>query len=160
MTSTDIQNSSVEELKELLVLNTEKYRYNLELMEVIYNDLYAAFLEHRNSLVERRMLWHGILQAFYGFELDIIEAIEEKMNWYDFLLWCEDYFVSHRPIQYFITMYAQYRQDKNSLINLMLELVDLLSEAINDMSPESIQSLLDQLGDNLNNLPDIIKERL
>lgn len=160
MTSKEIKNSSIEEIKELLVLNTAEYRYNLDLIETIYNDFYVAFLEHRNSLVERRMLWHGILQAFYGFELDIIEAIEEKFNWYNFILWCEDYFISHREIQFFISMYAQYRQDKNSLINLMLELVDVLSEAINDMSPESIQSLLDQLGDNLNNLPDIIKERL
>lgn len=160
MTITEIQNISIEELKELLVLNTTEYRYNLELMKTVYDDLYAAFLEHRNSLIERRMLWHAVLQVFYGFELDTIQAVEDKLNWYNFILWCEDYFMSRREIQYFITMYSQYRQDKNSLINLMLELVDVLSGAINDMSPESIQSLLDQLGANLNNLPDFIKGQL
>jgi hypothetical protein len=45
-------------------------------------------------------------------------------------------------------------------MSIMLELVDVLSGAINDMSPESIQTLLDQLGDNLENLPDIIKNSL
>lgn len=160
MTVEEIKQLNKEELIDLITFNTAEYRYSLDLMETVYNDLYAAFLEHRNSLLERRMLWHVVLNVFYGFDQDIVAAIEEHMNWFDFILWCEDYFKDHREIQFFITMYEQYRKDKNSLINLMLELVDLLSEAINDMSPESIQSLLDQLGENLDNLPSIIKERL
>lgn len=160
MTSAEIKNINLEELKELLIFNTTEYKYDLTLMEHAYEDMYAAFLEHRNSLLERRILWHTILQVFFGLNLEIIEAIEDKLNWYNFILWCEEHFASQREIQFFISMYAQYRQDKNSLINLMLELVDVLSGAINDMSPESIQSLLDQLGENLNNLPDIIKDNL
>jgi hypothetical protein len=160
MTINDIKESSLTEIKELLELNTKDYRYNLELMETAYVDVYSAFMEHRNSLLERRMLWHVILMVFYGFDLDIISAIEDKMNWYDFTLWCEDAFINSKEIQFFITLYTQYRKDKNSAMSIMLELVDVLSGAINDMSPESIQTLLDQLGDNLENLPDIIKNSL
>ena len=160
MTINDIKESSLTEIKELLELNTKDYRYNLELMETAYVDVYSAFMEHRNSLLERRMLWHVILMVFYGLDLDIISAIEDKMNWYDFTLWCEDAFINSKEIQFFITLYTQYRKDKNSAMSIMLELVDVLSGAINDMSPESIQILLDQLGDNLENLPDIIKNSL
>jgi hypothetical protein len=160
MTIEEIKKSNPMEIVELLKLNTTVYNYNLTLMETMYDQIYSAYLEHRNTLLDRRLLWQAVLQVFYNMDVDIIIAIEETMNWYDFMLWCEDYFINHQPVQYFVNMYEKYRADKNSLVNLMLELVDVLSNAINDMSPESIQNLLDQLGDNLNNLPEIIKERL
>jgi hypothetical protein len=160
MTVEEIKKSNPIEIVELLKLNTTVYNYNLTLMETMYDQIYSAYLEHRNTLLDRRLLWQAVLQVFYNMDVDIIIAIEETMNWYDFMLWCEDYFINNQPVQYFVKMYEKYRADKNSLVNLMLELVDVLSNAINDMSPESIQNLLDQLGDNLNNLPEIIKERL
>lgn len=160
MTIEEIKQSSKIELIELLKLNTAMYNYDLELMATVYHDLYGAYLEHRNSLLDRRFLWQAVFKAFYRLDDEMIQAIEEVFNWYDLMLWCEDYFLEYEPVQYFIKMYEKYRSDKNSIVNLMLELVDVLSGALNDMSPESIQGLLDQLGDNLNNLPDIIKERL
>jgi hypothetical protein len=160
MTIEEIKQSSKIELIELLKLNTAIYNYDLELMATVYHDLYGAYLEHRNSLLDRRFLWQAVCKVFYKLDDEMIQAIEEVFNWYDFMLWCEDHFLEYEPVQYFIKMYEKYRSDKNSIVNLMLELVDVLSGALNDMSPESIQGLLDQLGDNLNNLPDIIKERL
>lgn len=160
MTIEEIKQSSKIELIDLLKLNTAIYNYDLELMATVYHDLYGAYLEHRNSLLDRRFLWQAVFKVFYRLDDEMIQAIEEVFNWYDLMLWCEDYFLEYEPVQYFIKMYEKYRSDKNSIVNLMLELVDVLSGALNDMSPESIQGLLDQLGDNLNNLPDIIKERL
>lgn len=160
MTIEEIKQSSKIELIDLLKLNTAIYNYDLELMATVYHDLYGAYLEHRNSLLDRRFLWQAVFKVFYKLDDEMIQAIEEVFNWYDLMLWCEDYFLEYEPVQYFIKMYEKYRSDKNSIVNLMLELVDVLSGALNDMSPESIQGLLDQLGDNLNNLPDIIKERL
>jgi hypothetical protein len=158
MLATDIKKMNVVELEELLLLNTKDFAISYEVLENAFGNTLFAYIENDNPMQEEKVLWHNILMGFYGFEDRIVEALSDTMGFFKFVLWCRNQLSSKVEIALFLEFYNKYREQKLSAANTMSTILDLLIQGLADSDPESISGLLGQLENQLNRLPDFVKE--
>lgn len=160
MTVEQIKEMSIKELKETLVLNTVEVKYDAEDLPVALDDIFTQFFLEKNVLLEKKVLWKTIFIKFFQISDIIVDAIMERLNWFDFILWCEDTLLVKKEIAFFVNMYYQYRSDSTSISAILTDLIESVMTGLTEIQPDQIQVLFDQLENKVKNLPDLIKEQL
>jgi hypothetical protein len=160
MLAVDIKKMNIMELEELLLLNTKEMSINYEIMTDGFANTLAAYIEGDDILKEETTFWHNALMTLYGFEDRIVDALADTMGAFRYVLWCRDHLQTKKEVALYVEMYQKYRGQKLSTANLLSTILDLLIQGLADSDPESIASLMGQLENQLNRLPEFIKSDL
>jgi hypothetical protein len=160
MTVQEIQALTLEEMEELLKLNTIELKYEADDLPTLLEETLAEYLVHRNSLLEKKALWINILVKFFSISPMIVEAIVEKLNWFNFILWCEEFLMIKKEIAFIVKTYYEFKQDNTSATALLNDIIESVLTSLTEIQPEQIGLLFSQLESQMKNLPGIIKEGL
>jgi hypothetical protein len=158
MLAVDIKKMKPEEVVEALALNTKLMDIDYESLEMSFANILASYLEDSSPLMEQRMLCHHVLMGFYQIERNVVEAIADTMGLFRYILWCKGHLFIKEEIALYVGLYEQFRVDKMSTSNTLNVILDLLVQGLANSDPESITSLMEQLENQLNRLPDMVKE--
>lgn len=158
MLAVDIKKMKPEEVVEALALNTKLMDIDYESLEMSFANILASYFENENPLMEQRMLCHHILMGFYKIERNVVEAIADTMGLFRYILWCKQNLFMKEEVVLYLDLYEQFRIHKMSTSNTLNVILELLIQGLADSDPESITSLMEQLENQLNRLPDMVKE--
>jgi hypothetical protein len=160
MTVDQIKEISIDELKEVLLLNTAEVRYQADDLYSILDDIYVEYVIEKNSLMEKKALWRYIFITFFQVSEIIVDAIMEKLNWFEYILWCEENLAHRREIKFFVEMYYQFKADNLHVSTILNNMIDAVMTGLTEIQPDQVRLVFDELQKNLKDLPEIIKEQI
>jgi hypothetical protein len=148
------------ELLEMLSLNTQALKYKADDMTKILEETFEDYKGHRNYLLEKKQFWFNVFVYVFGMSPALMDVIVTKLNWFYFILWCEDNLLKHREIAYLTFSYEEFKKDRSSTASILNDMLDSVLESFTEIQPEQIQMLFDQLEDKVKKLPDFITKAI
>lgn len=156
----DIKVLTKQELTELLLLNTKELKYQPDNILKLIEETFADYQEHRNYLLEKKKWWFNVFLYLFDMGPKLIEAIIDKMNWFDFIMWCEKNLLMNETIWFVFNSYDEFKKDQLSLSSIINNILNSIVDGLSEMQPDEIRLLFDELEDKIVKLPDIIKQEL
>jgi hypothetical protein len=144
----------------MLSLNTTTLKYKADDMSKILEETFEDYKGHRNYLLERKQFWFNVFVYVFAMSPALVDAIIEKLNWFKFVLWCEDNLLHQREIAYLNYSYEEFKKDRSSTASILNDMLDSVLESLVEIQPDQIEMLFDQLEDKVKKLPDFITKQL
>jgi hypothetical protein len=160
MLAIELQGKTKTELKDLLLLNTQKYKIDDKVLTEGIHDIYATLLETESSIVERQTFWQMILHGMFGMDAEITTELFNQIGTFELIAFCEEHFSIKKEVQLYESLYKSYYNRQESIGYLASKLVGAFIEDLSDIQPEEINRIIGELNLNLEQLPDFIKNSL
>jgi Glu-tRNA(Gln) amidotransferase subunit E-like FAD-binding protein len=160
MTIQEIEKLTKAELVELLEPNTEQLRYKADDILILLDTTLEEYKLHRNYVMEKRSLWSNIFVYLFEMSPALVDAIIDKMNWLEFIMWSENNLLKKPEIDYIVKSYYELKKEHLSISSVINEMISSVLMSLTEIQPDQIEKLFDQLEDRVKSLPDIIKEDL
>ena len=160
MLATELQGKTKTELKELLLLNTQRSKVDDDILSEGIHHIYAVLLETESSINERQAFWQMVLHGFFGIDPEITTELFNQIGTFELILFCEDNFSDRKEIQLYESLYKAYYDRQESLSYLVNKVVSAFVDDLSDIKPEEINRIIGELNLNLEQLPDFIKNSL
>jgi hypothetical protein len=160
MLATELQGKTKTELKELLLLNTERTKVDDGILSEGIQYIYEVLLETESSLNERQAFWQMVLHGVFGIDAEITMELFNQIGTFELILFCEENLGKRKEIELYESLYKAYYDRQESLSYLLNKVVGAFIEDLSDIKPEEISRIIGELNLNLEQLPDFIKDSL
>lgn len=157
MLATELVGKTKQELKDLLLLNTQKYRFDDTIIGGSFTFIYDMFKETDNVLIEKQIFWEMVLQGLFGFDEDTINTLTTEIGAFEFINICEEHLAARKEVELFTSMYNTYYAKQESVGTLLRTVLNSFVDDLGNIQPEEINKIMSELNLNLNQLPDFIK---
>lgn len=157
MLATELVGKTKQELKDLLLLNTQKYRFDDTIIGGSFTFIYDMFTETDNVLIEKQIFWEMVLQGLFGFDEDTINTLTTEIGAFEFINICEEHLAARKEVELFTSMYNTYYAKQESVGTLLRTVLNSFVDDLGNIQPEEINKIMSELNLNLNQLPDFIK---
>lgn len=157
MLAAELVGKTKQELKDLLLLNTQNYRFNDIVIGASFPIIYEMFIETDNVLIEKQIFWEMLLQGLFGLDEDTTSVLVSELGSFEFIVFCEQHLSNRKEFVIYSELYRSYHEKKSSLNTLLSTVFNAFFEDLNNIKPEEINKIISELNINLDQLPDFIK---
>jgi len=157
MLAAELIGKTKQELKDLLLLNTQQYRFDDAIIGASFPVIYDSFIESESVLIEKQIFWEMVLQSLFAFDEEIVSAFVKELGSFGFIALCEEHLSHKQEVQVFTKMYESHHTKEASLTTLLSKVFNAFFEDVSNIQPEEINKIISELKINLNELPDFIK---
>lgn len=157
MLAAELVGKTKQELKDLLLLNTQNYRFNDIVIGASFPIIYEMFIETDNVLIEKQIFWEMLLQGLFGLDEDTTSVLVSELGSFEFIVFCEQHLSNRKEFVIYSELYRSYHEKKSSLNTLLSTVFNAFFEDLNNIQPEEINKIISELNINLDQLPDFIK---
>lgn len=160
MKTEEMKQMSKTELLDLLKVNTQQFHVRDDILIEGYGIVLDEFLTSDNYVTEEKVLWGVILGGFFNFEVEVIEALYDKIGTYELMGWCYDNLMDRTMIKNYYNKYMRFHKEKTSASEVLNTFISAFVDDLGTIQPESLVDYAKDLGKELNKLPGLVKEQI